>query len=171
MILAAWPGAPAMRLLAGTGLLAAGLALGIIDLRTQRLPDRIVLPLLGAGLGLNAATLFTTPTDALLGAAVGYALLRIPGHAYGLAHAGRPCFGGGDVKLAAAMGAWFGVQGVVLTLLLAFLAGACAVLPGLALGRRALAQRVPFGPAIVLGAGAVLLLGRPAILRFLLGTA
>ena len=171
MTVAAWPDAPAMRLLAGAGFLAAGLALGVIDLRTQRLPDRIVLPLLGAGLVLNAAALFTTPADAVLGAVAGYLLLRIPGHAYGLAHAGRPCFGGGDVKLAAATGAWLGVQGVLVTLLLAFLAGACAVLPGLALGRRRLAERVPFGPAIMLGAGAVLLLGRTAILRLLLGTA
>ena len=156
--------------LAGTAFLLVGAVLCIIDIRTQRLPDRIVLPTLWTGLLLNTFGLFTAPADAVLGAAAGYLLLRVPSLAYGLRHAGRAGFGGGDVKLSAAVGAWFGVQGVLVALLVAFLAGTCAVLPGLLLGRRELSQRVPFGPAILLGAATVLVAGPDSVLRLLLGT-
>ena len=115
------------------------------------------------GLLLNAAGVFTTSADAVLGAAAGYALLWLPNAAYRLCGDGRRGFGGGDLKLSAAIGAWFGVQALLVALTIAFMAGTCAVLPGLLRGRRGLTQAVPFGPALVLG-GAVLLAAGPATL-------
>ncbi len=147
------------RLACAVVLVACLAVLSAIDLRTRRLPDRIVLPLLWAGLLVNAATgAFASPAQAIEGAAAGYAALWLLAAAYQLRRS-VTAFGGGDLKLAAAIGAWLGIQAVPAALLVAFLSGTCAVLPGLLRGRVALRQRVPFGPALALGAGAVLAWG------------
>jgi len=150
-----------VRSLAEACFLAVLAALSVVDLRTRRLPDRIVLPTLWAGLVLNAGgAAFATPAAAVLGAAVGYLSLWLLSATYAL-RAGRRCaaFGGGDLKLSAMIGAWFGVQAVPAALLVAFVAGTCAVLPGLLSGRFRLGQTVPFGPALALGGVAVLVAG------------
>lgn len=162
------PSAAYLRSFAQACFVLAGLALAIIDLRTLRLPDRIVMPMLCTGLLLNVAALFVPITAAVLGAIAGYAMLWLLNAAHAL-HAGRRGFGRGDLKLAAMIGAWVGAQGVLLALLLAFLAGTIAVLPGLLRGRRGLGDKVPFGPALVLGGAAVVLAGPDAVLDVLQG--
>ncbi|MGI3777976.1 MAG: prepilin peptidase [Janthinobacterium lividum] len=159
---APWPGATCLRTAAEAGFLLAGAALAAADLRTLRLPDRIVLPVLCAGLLLNAAALFVPAAAAALGAAVGYGALWLLDAAHAL-HAGRRGFGRGDLKLAAMVGGWVGAEGVLAALLLAFLAATCAALPGLLRGRRGLGDSLPFGPALVLGGAAVLLAGPDAV--------
>lgn len=149
------------------GLLLVLLWLSVIDLRIRRLPDRIVLPALWAGLLLNAAGVFTTAADAVLGAACGYGalwLLALPWRLRGLA-----AFGGGDLKLAAMIGAWVGASLLPSALLVAFVGGSLAVLPLLLLRRASLAQRIPFGPALAAGGAAALLAG-PALPGLLFGT-
>lgn len=155
---AAWDCAACLRTAGEAGFVVAGVALAAIDVRTLRLPDRIVLPVLCTGLLLNTAALFVPTVAAVLGAAVGYGVLWLLDVAHRL-HAGRRGFGRGDLKVAAMIGAWVGAEGVLLALLLAFLAGTCAVLPGLLRGRRGFGDRVPFGPALVLGGAVVLLAG------------
>ena len=164
---AAWDAA-CLRAVGQAGFMLAGTALAAIDLRTLRLPDRIVLPMLCTGLLLNAAALFVPATDAVLGVTVGYGVLWLLDAVHVL-HAGRRGFGRGDLKLAAMIGGWVGVEGVLLTFLLAFLAGTCAVLPGLLRRRRELADSVPFGPALVLGGVIVLLAGPDAVAAVLQG--
>lgn len=156
-----------VRVLAGGGFLAVLAVLSAIDLRTRRLPSAIVLPTLWAGLVLNAGHVFTTPEDAILGAVAGYGSLRLLGAAYSIR---RPAaFGGGDLKLCAMIGAWFGVQAVPATLLVAFVAGTCAVLPLLVARRCRMAEAVPFGPALSLGGATVLLAGPSFALQVLSG--
>lgn len=156
-----------VRLLSGAAFLAVLVALSVIDLRTRRLPSAIVLPTLWAGLVLNAGHVFTTPEDAILGAVAGYGSLWLLGAAYSVR---RPAaFGGGDLKLCAMIGAWFGVQAVPATLLVAFVAGTCAVLPLLMARRCRLTQAVPFGPALSLGGAVVLLAGSSFALRVFSG--
>ena len=166
---AAWPAFAFLRWPAEAGFLAVGLALALIDLRTRRLPDRIVLPTLWVGLLLNAAGLFTTPSDAVLGAAAGYLLLWLLDAGHAACRSGQRGFGRGDLKTAAMIGGWVGLGGVLPALLLAFAAGTCAVLPGLLRGRRRPGESVPFGPALALGGGVVLLAGPDAVARLLRG--
>lgn len=132
--------------------LLALLALAAIDIEAGLLPDRITLPLLWVGLIAAASSFGPTPAQAILGAAAGYGLLD------GLNRLSRLCLGrdgmgGGDAKLAAAMGAWLGPIGLVWALLLAFTAGAAY---GVAARKAASAdptgEELPFGPWLALGA-------------------
>ena len=90
-----------------TLLLVALAVLAVIDHQHNRLPDRITLPLLWAGLLANMGSIFATLPEAVLGAAVGYLSIRVIHDARDLM-SGRPGIGLGDAKLFAALGAWYG---------------------------------------------------------------
>ena len=141
--------------------LGALATLSVIDMRVQRLPDKIVLPMLWLGLGLNAGGLLTSPTDAILGALCGYLSLWLLSTLYSFRR--RAAFGGGDLKLAAMLGAWLGATSVPATLLVAFSAGSAICVPLLLLGKRRMGERIPFGPALALGGVAALFAGPTAI--------
>ncbi len=101
-------------------------SLGVIDCRTGRLPDRIVLPTLWVGLTLNAiGECFATASDAILGCVAGYGALWLICALHSCLR-GRVAFGGGDLKLAAMIGAWLGIGSVPAVLLVAFVSGSCA---------------------------------------------
>ncbi|HAY22670.1 MAG TPA: prepilin peptidase, partial [Desulfobacterales bacterium] len=72
--------------------------------------------------------------------------------------------GGGDVKLAAMMGAFLGWKAMLFALFAAFLLGSMSGLVLIVLGRvKARRAVVPFGPFLALGALAALFLARPAV--------
>ncbi len=140
---------------------AASLALAVIDVRSHRLPDSVVLPsLLLVGVLLTAEAARTGAPERAIGVVAGAA------GAFGVAlvlHLGRPAaFGGGDVKLAALVGAplgWYGPEAVASGLFLALLLGAAAALGVLLAGRRR--AEIAYGPWLLLGAW-LRLLWRPA---------
>lgn len=83
------------------------LALAWVDIREQRLPDLLTLPLMLAGL---AEALLLEPEatlDRTIGAIGGYLAFRLLGAGYA-ALRGRTGLGQGDAKLLAAAGAWVG---------------------------------------------------------------
>lgn len=133
------------------GALGCGLlALAWIDWQQMRLPDVLTLPLLALGL---MATALTTPQDlasSIVGAAAGYAAIRLIDGGY-RALRGRSGLGQGDAKLLAAGGAWLGWEALPRVALLAALLGlALAVVRharGVALTRE---TAVPFGPPLAL---------------------
>jgi leader peptidase (prepilin peptidase)/N-methyltransferase len=71
---------------------------------------------------------------------------------------GRPGLGGGDVKLLAAIGAVLGWQGVLPTILIGSITGLLVGLPLVLFKARDLADPLPFGPFLSLGALAALVL-------------
>ena len=110
------------------GLLFMGL-LGsacVSDVRTRRIPNSLVLTLALSGLAYSLATMppLQGLERALAGSAVGLALW-LP---FWLAR----MLGAGDVKLAAASGAWLGAAGIVEASLLAAVAGGVLALWALA---------------------------------------
>jgi len=145
------------------------LALSAIDLEAGLLPDRITLPLLWLGLVAAAFGSGPAPAMAILGAAAGYAALDGLNRLTRLC-LGRDGMGGGDAKLAAALGAWLGPEGLAVALLIAFAGGALYGVAAL-LAKRAsktvatpskggagdapAGDELPFGPWLALG-GAVL---------------
>ncbi len=139
-------------LLAAWGVLAvAGVALAVIDIRWHRLPDVVVLPALVLSMVLLAlaAAARDEPARAhgvVEGAVLAFALC-------GVAHLARPsALGGGDVKLAALLGAhlgWFGAEAVVSALVVASVLGGCAAAGvWLAGARRA---ELAYGPYLICG--------------------
>src|SRR5690606_41028127 len=91
-------------------LVAVGVRLIVVDARTHRLPNRIVLPTLGVLIVLVIVeALVTTDAARMLRALLGALVL---GLFYAVMHlASRQGMGGGDVKLAAVIGlvlAWHG---------------------------------------------------------------
>lgn len=137
--------------------LLALLAVAWIDLDTRTIPDVVTIP--GVGLGL-AASLFGPPGigAALLGAAVGGASLWLVGFAYERA-TGVPGMGGGDVKLAAMMGAFLGAAGVFGAIFLASLAGSIFGALLIARGKGSKRTAIPFGTFLAPSAIALLLYG------------
>jgi leader peptidase (prepilin peptidase) / N-methyltransferase len=78
------------------------IALSVIDLRTQLLPDSLTLPLLWLGLLLSLSGVFTTPAASIAGGAAGYLILWSVYQLFRLA-TGKEGMGFGDFKLLAAL--------------------------------------------------------------------
>ncbi len=139
------------------------LALSIIDLRTYRLPDRIVLPSIAVAvvaLGMLAVVDGTTDhlTYAFVGALIYFGVLLV-------AHLISPRgMGFGDVKLAVLLGlavGWLGtdlegaVRLVLWSMLLGFASGSIAGILLLVIRRRNVP--FPFGPFLAFGTIATVL--------------
>ena len=117
------------------------LLLAEVDHRMFLLPDILTIPLLILGFFASTWNLgFTIGADSALGAFVGYFLPTLA--ALLLVWRNKDAFGGGDIKLLAAIGAWLGLTGVIYTILLASI-GQFVV----ALLRRQ--KAIAFGPALV----------------------
>jgi len=137
--------------LATATLVIALAALAWIDARSFRLPDWLTLPLIAAGVALNAISL-GTPWTSLIGVALGYGSFVTLEIGYRRLR-GRDGLGRGDAKLMGAAGAWCGGWLLPLIVLSGTL-GALAFIGVTALVRRRLpdtSQPWPFGPWLALG--------------------
>ncbi|HWV48256.1 MAG TPA: A24 family peptidase [Microbacterium sp.] len=135
------------------GLIGIGIRLIVIDARTHRLPNRIVLPVGAAllvliGIEALAAGDASTLVRCLAGGVIlggFYAVLNLVGGGVG----------GGDVKLAAVIGlvlAWHGWQSLIVGAAAAFVLGAVYALALMALRRANRTTRIAFGPWMIVGA-------------------
>lgn len=155
--------------LAAFGLLAALIALCAIDFDTQLLPDDITLPLVWAGLALNAFGVFTDLRSAVFGAIAGYLLLWTVYWTFKLT-TGKEGMGYGDFKLLAALGAWLGWQMLPLLVLASSLVGAVVGIGLLAFGGQRRDTPIPFGPYLALAGAIALFWGKP-LTRIYIGVA
>ena len=132
-------------------------AVFFIDFEHRIIPDVITLP--GAAIGILASPLFGVDRiDSVIGAATGALLLWLLGWIYSQAR-GREGMGGGDIKLAALLGACLGWQGLLLTLMAGSLLGT-VIGSILILGRRSSwLTQLPFGSFLAPAAMAVLFWG------------
>jgi leader peptidase (prepilin peptidase)/N-methyltransferase len=121
------------------------LALAVIDLDTQLLPDDLTLPLLWAGLLLNLERVFAPLPAAVIGAVAGYLALWLIYWAFKLA-TGKEGMGQGDFKLLAAIGAWLGWQKLPLVILASSVVGAAVGIALIVFARHAREKPIPFGP-------------------------
>jgi leader peptidase (prepilin peptidase)/N-methyltransferase len=130
-------------------IIAGLMALCIIDIQEQLLPDALVAPLFCLGLAFHAVY-GSGFGDAALGAAAGYGVLWLIREAYRL-YAGIEGMGYGDIKLAAALGAWLGLAAMPAMLFIAFAGGVALMLPMALCGRVEERAPVPFGPFLAFG--------------------
>jgi len=141
---------------------AALLALAMIDVDTQLLPDSITLPLLWAGLVVNLWGVFAPLSDAVIGAVAGYLTLWSVYWAFRLA-TGREGMGYGDFKLLAAIGAWLGWQMLPIVVLLSSVAGALIGIGLIVAARMGREVPMPFGPYLAIAGVAALFWGQPLL--------
>ncbi|WP_313056116.1 prepilin peptidase [Pseudomonas lopnurensis] len=134
------------------------LAMSMIDVDHQLLPDALVLPLLWLGLILNDFGLFVSLESALWGAVAGYLSLWSVYWLFKLV-TGKDGMGYGDFKLLAMLGAWGGWQVLPLTILLSSMVG--AVLGSILLRLRNAEGNtpIPFGPYLAIAGWIALLWG------------
>jgi len=134
------------------------IALTMIDIDTQLLPDSITLPLLWLGLIANSFGLFTTLDSAVWGAIGGYLSLF---SVYWLFKAltGKEGMGFGDFKLLAALGAWLGWQMLLQIILLSAFAGAIIGIGMIVIRGRDKNIPIPFGPYLAIAGWIALMWG------------
>jgi len=145
---------------AGAALLLtwALIALSMIDIDHQLLPDSITLPSLWLGLLLSLFPVFADMHASLIGAIAGYLSLWSVYQLFKLV-TGKEGMGFGDFKLLALLGAWMGWQSLPMIVLLssavgAVLGGAMMVVQG-----RGRHQPMPFGPYLAIAGWIALLWG------------
>ena len=142
------------------------IALTMIDLDTQLLPDQITLPLVWLGLLTNLSGGIVQIEDAIIGAVAGYLSLWSVYWAFKLI-TGKEGMGYGDFKLLAAIGAWLGWQVLPGAILVASIVGLLGALIGIALKKNSRQEPIAFGPYLAIS-GWVCLLARDTVLSFYL---
>lgn len=142
------------------------LSMSLIDADHQVLPDVLVLPLLWLGLILNSLGFFTSLSDALWGAVIGYMSLWSIFWLFKLI-TGKEGMGYGDFKLLALIGAWGGWQVLPLTILLSSVLGAVIGIIILRLQRNGYNKPIPFGPYLAAAGWLALIWGEQITSRYL----
>lgn len=142
------------------------LTLALIDWDTTLLPDIITQPLLWLGLIFAAAGVGNLElVNALWGAVAGYLSLWSIYWIFKIL-TGKDGMGFGDFKLFAALGAWFGWQGLVPIILMASVIGTAVGLGMKLTGGLREGRYVPFGPFLAAAGITAMLVGPQSILRF-----
>ena len=141
------------------------IALTMIDIDHQLLPDNITYPLLWLGL---AFSLFHQPgsnlpfpdiNSSVIGAMVGYLSLWSVYWVFKLA-TGKEGMGYGDFKLLAALGAWLGWQHLHVIILMSAVVGAVVGLSMMAFRNHERSVPIPFGPYLAAAGWITMLWGR-----------
>jgi leader peptidase (prepilin peptidase) / N-methyltransferase len=152
--------------LAALGALAfcwALIALAVIDIDTQLLPDDITFLLLWTGLLFNLSGTYVPLHQAVIGAIAGYLALWSVFWLFKFA-TGKDGMGYGDFKLLAALCAWLGWKMLLPILLLSSVLGALIGLGLILFAKRGRHIPIPFGPYLALG-GVVALFWGESVLR------
>jgi leader peptidase (prepilin peptidase)/N-methyltransferase len=141
--------------------------LAVYDARWLILPDRIITPLIIVALlySVTMAVLTRSP-QVLLGA--GEAAVLAGGMFWALVAGSKGrAMGGGDVKLAFAMGLILGLQGTAVALLVAFNVAALVGVVLMASKKRGRKDQIPFGPYLVGGTIVAFLFSRYLVTWYL----
>lgn len=125
------------------------IALTMIDVDHQLLPDSITLPLLWLGLIAHAFGVYTDLESALFGAVAGYLSLWSIYWLFKLV-TGKEGMGYGDFKLLAALGAWMGWQALPLIIILSSFVGAAIGIVGILVAGKDKNIPIPFGPYLAI---------------------
>jgi leader peptidase (prepilin peptidase)/N-methyltransferase len=149
------------------------IAISMIDIDHQLIPDSMSLPLMWAGLFLslfhpmdNTQMLFVEPRDAIVGALAGYLSLWSIYHLFRLV-TGKEGMGYGDFKLLAALGAWLGYQMLPLIIMLSAIVGALVGIALMIFKRHDRNVPIPFGPFLAAAGWIALMYGPDIYNRYL----
>lgn len=134
------------------------IALTLIDLKKQLLPDSITIPLLWSGILLSLFNVFTDVNASVIGAIAGYMLLWSVYQLFKLLTK-KEGMGFGDFKLLAALGAWAGYSYLPQIILISSVVGSIIGISMLVIGKTKQQQPIPFGPYLAIAGWIALLWG------------
>ena len=141
------------------------IAISVIDIDHQIIPDSISLPFVWLGLTLSlfspmsgAETLFVAPKTAIVGSLAGYLSLWSIYQLFRLM-TGKEGMGYGDFKLLAVLGAWLGWQMLPLIILLSAVVGAAIGITMIVVRRHDRNIPIPFGPYLAAAGWIAMLYG------------
>ena len=141
---------------------SALIIIAFIDLNEQIVPDVISLPGIVVGFIISFFVPYISFINSALGVIVGGGIILIIGLA-GSVIFKKEAMGGGDVKLAAMIGAFLGWRYIIISLFLGFFLGALAGIILILSKIKSREDTVPFGPFIALGSMITLLWGEKII--------
>ncbi len=138
-----------------------------IDLRHYIIPDSITIPGIVVGAAVHVfleadGALWTRALDSLLGIVVGGGALYLVAVVYEKIKK-QEGLGGGDVKLIAMLGAFFGWRASILILLMSSLMGSVVGLALIIALRKSMKYAIPFGPFLATAGVVYLFLGERLI--------
>jgi leader peptidase (prepilin peptidase)/N-methyltransferase len=154
---------PTLDAVVAAALLAGLVALTVIDLERQLLPDVITLPGILAGVLANLATGRVSWLDSLFGIVVGGGLFLV------IILVSGGGMGAGDMKLGAMLGAFLGWKVVLLSIFVAVVVGGVLSVVLIASGIRGRKDPIPFGPFLAAGGAAGLFWGERVVQWYLSG--
>ncbi len=134
------------------------IALTFIDIDHMLLPDQLTLPLVWLTLIAAVMDITITPSDAIIGAAVGYLSLWSVYWLFKLA-TGKEGMGYGDFKLLAVFGGLLGWQSILTIVLLSSVVGAIIGIAQIILQGKDKTTPIPFGPYLAIAGWVTLLWG------------
>lgn len=140
----------------GVYFLSSLIAASVIDLDHWLLPDKITLPGIAVGLLSNAIFSYVHGDsiwiDSILGVLFGGSSLYLISWLYEKVTGNPEGIGGGDLKYLAMIGAFLGLKGTIMTLILSSVTGSILGILVIMAQRGSLKARIPFGPFLSLGA-------------------
>ena len=134
------------------------IALSVIDIQKQLLPDNITLPFLWLGIALALFGIFTDLESSVIGTMAGYLSLWSVYQLFRLL-TGKEGMGYGDFKLLAMLCAWQGWQYLVAIIIVSSLVGALVGITLIVLRGRDRNIPIPFGPFLAAAGWITLLWG------------
>jgi len=159
-VIVLWRLGPTWDALRAFVLVLALIAITFTDLEHRIIPDWITLPGILVGLAFQLYPSPRAVLDGLTGCVVAggifFAIAWLSPKVFG-----KEGMGGGDIKLAAMMGAFLGWKVVLVAIYVAVLVGGVSGVLLLFLGLRRLGQELAFGPFLALGGVLAALWGRP----------
>lgn len=136
------------------------LIITVIDLKHMIIPDELSL----SGIVLGLVSVFFTGDivwwESLLGAALGGGIFLGIALLYEKLTK-QEGLGGGDIKLLAMIGAWLGIQSVLIVIIISSALGSLVGLSLILTKRKNLKTAIPFGPFLAIAAILYLLWGLP----------
>ncbi len=134
----------------------------LIDLKTQEIPDGLIIFGLIAGLLFNLYDIKADMLKGILGFLLGGGTFLI------IAMVTQGAMGGGDIKLMAVLGLFFGWEMIILIALLSFLLGAIISLILIATKIKGRKDFIPFGPFISIAALITIFYGQQILQLYML---
>jgi len=139
-------------------LTAVLITITFIDLEHGIIPDSITLPGIPLAVIVSVTIMGVSFLDSILGMLLGGGIFYLIAVGYELV-AKREGMGGGDIKLLALLGAFFGWQSLVFILLVSSLLGSIVGIGIMVIRKEGMKYAVPFGPFLSVAAVAYLFWG------------